>query len=141
MHAASKPNLTKNLLGAAQSTGNVSQTATDATSNTARQKMVLDLVSLNGRNLISEYNSTYRDKLLSKNNPTSENLPQLINGLVFPQGNLTAEQMPQTLAKLDCESVKKAADIICNKLPGVKVPSGNNSLEFSLKDAAGTGQE
>ena len=49
--------------------------------------------------------------------------------------------MPQTLAKLDCESVKKAADIICNKLPGVKVPSGNNSLEFSLKDAAGAGQE
>jgi hypothetical protein len=90
----------------------------------------MDLVHTNGKNLISEFNS-YRDNFIAQYDPKMRSNPK--GDQVANPG--PAEEILQVLSKLDCQSVKTAADIVCNKLPGV-MDSEVNSFNQGITQSA-----
>ena len=57
------------------------------------------------------------------------------------------EQAPETLAKLDCQSVKDAADVVCanlpgmNSIPGPVVTNQEQSVKSGFKEMQGVNNE
>ena len=93
-------------------------------------RFVMDLIAANGRFLISDYNASHRDAILLNSQHVSISNADQNQGIEQKGEELLATSAtPEELAKLDCQSVKQAADIVCSRLPGITtsmVPSKLN---------------